>query len=90
MNPGLVPGGAGEAEIGRFVAEWLEEHGVEVEVEELAPARVNVIGRVRGSGGGRSLLLNAHMDTVGARRLGRRARRRVVEGSACTAAAPTT
>jgi acetylornithine deacetylase len=59
-----VPGGAGEAEIGRVVAEWLEEHGVEVEVEELAPARVNVIGRVRGSGGGRSLLLNAHMDTV--------------------------
>ena len=24
MNPTLVPGGAGEAEIARFVAEWLE------------------------------------------------------------------
>jgi acetylornithine deacetylase len=64
VNPTLVLGGAGEAEIGRFVARWLERNGVEVEYEELAPARANVVGRVRGSGGGRSLLLNAHMDTV--------------------------
>jgi acetylornithine deacetylase len=65
VNPTLVPGGAGEGEIGRFVAAWLGERGIEVELEELAPRRVNVIGRVRGSGGGRSLLLNAHLDTVG-------------------------
>jgi len=65
VNPTLVPGGAGEAEIGRFVAEWLEQHGIETEHEELAPTRANVVGRVRGSGGGRSLMLNAHMDTVG-------------------------
>jgi acetylornithine deacetylase len=64
VNPTLVPGGAGEAEIGRFVARWLEEHGLEVEYEELGPARANVVGRVRGSGSGRSLLLNAHLDTV--------------------------
>jgi acetylornithine deacetylase len=64
VNPTLVPGGSGEAEIGRFVAEWLEGRGIEVELEELAPSRVNVIGRVRGSGGGRTLLLNAHLDTV--------------------------
>jgi len=65
VNPTLVPGGAGEAEIGRFVADWLERNGVETEYEELAPSRANVVGRVRGSGGGRSLMLNAHMDTVG-------------------------
>lgn len=65
VNPTLVPGGAGEAEIGRFVAAWLEEHGVETEYHELALSRANVIGRVRGSGGGHSLMLNAHMDTVG-------------------------
>jgi acetylornithine deacetylase len=64
VNPTLVPGGAGEAEIGRFVAGWLDRHGVEVEYHELAPLRANVIGRVRGSGGGRSLMLNAHLDTV--------------------------
>jgi acetylornithine deacetylase len=38
---------------------------VEVELEELGPSRANVVGRVRGTGGGRSLMLNAHMDTVG-------------------------
>jgi acetylornithine deacetylase len=64
VNPTLVPGGAGEAEIGRFVADWLERRGIEVEYHELAPARANVVGRVRGSGGGRSLMLNAHLDTV--------------------------
>jgi acetylornithine deacetylase len=65
VNPTLVPGGAGEAEVGRFVAAWLEEHGVETEYYELAPSRANVVGRVPGSGGGRSLMLNAHLDTVG-------------------------
>jgi acetylornithine deacetylase len=64
VNPSLVPGGAGEAEIARFVAGWLDTRGVDVEYEELASSRANVVGRVRGTGGGRSLLLNAHMDTV--------------------------
>jgi acetylornithine deacetylase len=65
VNPDLVPGGAGEGEIARFVGGWLEEAGLEVETEEIAPGRFNVVGIARGSGGGRSLLLNAHMDTVG-------------------------
>ena len=65
VNPTLVPGGAGEAEIGRFAAGWLAERGVDVEVEELEPGRINVVGRVRGTGGGRVLLLNGHLDTVG-------------------------
>jgi acetylornithine deacetylase len=65
VNPELIPGAAGEAEIARFVAEWLERAGLDVEVEEVAPGRPNVVGIARGTGGGRSLLLNAHMDTVG-------------------------
>lgn len=65
INPDLVPGGAGEEKIARFVAEWLERAGLEVVWDEPAPGRPNVIGIARGSGGGRSLLLNAHMDTVG-------------------------
>lgn len=64
VNPTLVPGGAGEAEIAGFVAAWLDAHGLDVEVQELGTSRANVIGRARGSGGGRSLILNAHMDTV--------------------------
>jgi len=65
INPDLVPGGAGEGAIAHFVANWLERAGLEVEMDEPAPGRPSVIGIARGSGGGRSLLLNAHMDTVG-------------------------
>ena len=65
INPDLVPGGAGEGNIARFVADWLERADLEVELDEPAPGRPNVIGIARGTGGGRSLMLNAHMDTVG-------------------------
>ena len=64
-NPDLVPGGAGEDEIARFVAAWLTNAGLDVERHELAPGRFNAIGIARGSGGGKSLMLNAHMDIVG-------------------------
>ena len=57
--------GAGEGEIARFVANWLTRAGLEVEIDEPRPGRPNVIGVVRGTGGGHSLMLNAHMDTVG-------------------------
>jgi len=65
VNPDLIQGAAGEAKIARYVAEWSERAGLDVEVEEAAPGRPNVIATAPGSGGGRSLLLNAHMDTVG-------------------------
>ena len=69
-NPDLVPGGAGEGTIARFVADWLGEAGLEVELHELAPGRANVIaiapGNGDGHGMGKSLMLNAHMDVVGA------------------------
>jgi acetylornithine deacetylase len=65
INPDLVSGGVGEGEIARFVAGWLEEAGVEVVMDEPVAGRPSVVGIVRGSGGGKSLLLNAHMDTVG-------------------------
>jgi acetylornithine deacetylase len=65
INPDLVPGGAGEQAIAQFVAGWLERAGLEVTLQEVVPGRSNVIGIARGSGGGRSLLLNGHLDTVG-------------------------
>ena len=64
VNPTLVAGGAGEAEIARFVADWLGAAGLEVEL--VGPSeRPSVVGVAQGSGGGRSLMLNAHTDTVG-------------------------
>ena len=65
INPDLVVDGPGEGEIARFVATWLANVGLEVKLDEPEPGRPDVIGIVRGSGGGRSLMLNAHMDTVG-------------------------
>lgn len=65
VNPDLVPGGAGEGKIARFVAGWLEQAGLEVSLEEAAPERPNVVAVARGRGGGRTLMLNAHTDTVG-------------------------
>src|ERR1700676_3447847 len=65
VNPSLVPGGAGEAGMARFVMAWCAERGISAEIDEAAPGRSSVIARVKGKGGGRSLILNAHMDTVG-------------------------
>lgn len=64
-NPALVPEGAGEQAIARFVADWLAAHGIPAELDEVAPGRFSVIATVKGTGGGRSLMLNAHLDTVG-------------------------
>ncbi len=64
VNPSLVPGGAGEREIAGFVAGWARDAGLEAEVLEGTPGRPSVIVRARGAGGGRSLLLCGHCDTV--------------------------
>jgi acetylornithine deacetylase len=69
VNPGLVPGAAGEARMAAFVASWLGRAGLEVTVEEVLPGRPNVVGVRRGTGGGRTLLLNGHTDVVGAGRM---------------------
>ncbi len=65
VNPDLVPGAAGEGKVAAFIAAWLEQAGLEVELVETVPGRPNVIGIARGAGGGKTLLLNGHMDTVG-------------------------
>jgi acetylornithine deacetylase len=65
VNPDLVPGGAGEGALARFVAGWLADAGLEVHMDEVRPGRPNVIARARGSGGGPTLMLNGHLDTVG-------------------------
>ncbi len=65
VNPSLSPEGNGETEIGAYIANSLNALGLAVSTYEIKPKRVNVIGRLKGSGEGPSLLLNAHMDTVG-------------------------
>ena len=65
INPDLVPGSPGEAEIAHYIAQWLKRADLEVELVESVSGRPNVIGIARGTGSGKSLLLNGHIDTVG-------------------------
>jgi len=65
VNPSLVPGGAGEAEIARHIGDWASGNGLEARMLEETPGRPSVLVRARGTGGGRTLLLCGHIDTVG-------------------------
>src|SRR5438093_1735124 len=65
VNPSLVPGGVGEGEVAALIANWSGAAGLEVEVIEETPGRPSVLARARGAGGGRSLMLCGHIDTVG-------------------------
>ncbi|MBI2975800.1 MAG: M20/M25/M40 family metallo-hydrolase, partial [Chloroflexi bacterium] len=65
INPSLTPGGAGEGNIAEYVARALRALGLEVDTYEPVPGRPSVVGALKGQGGGKSLMLNAHMDTVG-------------------------
>lgn len=65
INPILVPGAPGEREVADYTAKTLAALGLDVQHHEPEPGRISVTGRLQGSGGGRSLMLNAHYDTVG-------------------------
>jgi acetylornithine deacetylase len=64
VNPSLVPGGKGETEIANFIQSWLQTRGFETHWLENTPGRPSVVGVLKGSGGGKSLMLNGHIDTV--------------------------
>jgi len=64
-NPSLVPDGPGEARAAQALAETLGAWGLDVRLSDAAAGRPNVIGIVRGTGRGRSLMLNGHIDIVG-------------------------
>lgn len=69
-NPSLVPGAAGERELAELVAAWLTDRGFDVMLIGADPSRPSVLARRRGAGGGRTLLLAGHLDTVGGTGLG--------------------
>jgi len=65
INPDIASTGPGEAEIAAYVSDALDKLKLEVATHEPEPGRTSVVGTLKGSGGGRSLMLNAHVDTVG-------------------------
>ena len=64
VNSTLAPGAPGEREIAEWIAASLRSVGLSAEIFEPAPGRTSVLGRLAGTGGGRSLMLNGHCDTV--------------------------
>jgi acetylornithine deacetylase len=79
-NPTLVPGAPGEGPVAARVADAMGSLGMEVEVVEPEPGRPSVIGRRPGAGGGRSLMLNGHLDTVGVEAMDRPFEPRIAGG----------
>ena len=65
INPDLMPDGPGEAEVAAYVRQSLEALAMDISWLEPLPNRVSVVGVRKGRSDGRSLMLNAHMDTVG-------------------------
>jgi acetylornithine deacetylase/succinyl-diaminopimelate desuccinylase-like protein len=65
VNPAIAPDEAhGEGAIAAFARDWLNARGVRAWLEEAAPGRPNVVAEV-GGGEGPTLVLCAHLDTVG-------------------------
>ena len=51
-----------EEEVAKYLGSEFESLGMQVEYQYVEDGRPNVIGRLKGSGGGATLMFNAHMD----------------------------
>jgi acetylornithine deacetylase/succinyl-diaminopimelate desuccinylase-like protein len=51
-----------EEQVAKYLGGEFEKLGMEVEYQYVEDGRPNVIGRLKGSGGGATLMFNAHMD----------------------------
>jgi acetylornithine deacetylase len=66
INPAFADGEpSDEREIATRLGSMMRALGMETTEYEAAPGRVSVVGRLRGTGGGRTLMLYGHIDTVG-------------------------
>lgn len=65
VNPSLVPGAVGERRIAEAIAAHMRGIGLEVQLQDAAPGRPNVVGVLEGPEHGRSVMLCGHTDTVG-------------------------
>jgi acetylornithine deacetylase len=65
INPAFSDGSTNEREAAAYVGHALEQLGLEITTHASGPGRMSVVGRLAGSGGGKSLMLYGHLDTVG-------------------------
>lgn len=52
-----------EGDVARLLASIYDEHGIPAKLQTLYEERFNTIGRIKGTGGGPTLLFTGHMDT---------------------------
>lgn len=53
-----------ETGVAEYIHRFFEREGIESEVIPVIDGRCNVVARIKGTGGGKTLLLTGHMDTV--------------------------
>jgi acetylornithine deacetylase len=63
VNP-QYPGGPGEGALAEYVADYFRKNFIPFELQSVSEGRSNVIARLEGRPGGRTLVLEAHMDTA--------------------------
>ena len=51
-----------ESDLARFLAEFLGSRGYDVELQEVDPGRFQTIATLKGTGSGKSLMFNGHID----------------------------
>ncbi len=51
-----------EQKVARYLAGYFRRRGYEVDLQEVEPGRYQTIATLKGSGGGKSLMLNGHID----------------------------
>src|SRR5437773_7977973 len=51
-----------ETAVAKWLAKYLEARGYEVDLQEVESGRFQTIARLRGTGGGKSLMFNGHLD----------------------------
>ena len=51
-----------ETEVARYLDDFLGERGYEMQMQEVEPGRYQTIAILRGTGGGKSLMFNGHID----------------------------
>lgn len=63
-NPDLVPDAPGEGRIADLISAWLGSRGFTCHRLESRPGRPSIVAVAPGTGGGKSIMLNGHVDTV--------------------------
>jgi acetylornithine deacetylase len=64
-NPSLCNDGPGEVQCAEYTGKIFKKLGIDFKIHNFSSNHSNVVARIKGNGKGKSLLLNAHMDTVG-------------------------